>query len=92
MSTRSGDPDDPADADGEPGSVVAGGEAGEPGPRAPRPFVERLGMALIALVIAAMFGGMAVASWAGGEGFLAVMAATGALMTAWAGAMTLRRG
>jgi hypothetical protein len=49
-------------------------------------------LALVALVLAVMFGGMAVASWAGGEGFLALMAATGALMTAWAGAMTLLRG
>ncbi|HSO29295.1 MAG TPA: hypothetical protein VLS28_05285 [Candidatus Sulfomarinibacteraceae bacterium] len=65
----------------------------DPGdPRGPRPFVERVGMALLALVIAVLFGGMAVASWIGGEGFLAVVAATGALMTAWAGALTLRRG
>jgi hypothetical protein len=57
-----------------------------------RPLVERLGMAFIAVVLAVLFGGMAVASWAGGELFLAVMAAIGALMTAWAGANTLFRG
>jgi hypothetical protein len=65
------------------------------GPPAPalgrRPLVERLGMAFIAVVLAVLFGGMAAASWAGGELFLAVMASIGALMTAWAGAITLFR-
>jgi hypothetical protein len=49
-------------------------------------------MAALALVIALLFGVVAVASWAGGEGFLAVMAGTGSAMTLWAGAMTVRRG
>ncbi|HEX4897394.1 MAG TPA: hypothetical protein VFV53_03445 [Candidatus Limnocylindrales bacterium] len=57
-----------------------------------RPLVERLGMAFIAGVLAVLFSGMAVASWANGEAFLAVMAGVGALMTAWAGAITLFRG
>jgi len=57
-----------------------------------RPLLERLGMAAVALVLAIMFGGMAVASWIGGEGFLAIMAGTGALMTAWAGVRTVLRG
>ena len=57
-----------------------------------RPLVERLGMAAVALVLAIMFGGMAVASWIGGEGFLAIMAGIGALMTAWAGVRTVLRG
>jgi len=59
-----------------------------------RPLVERLGMAAVALVLAIMFGGMAVASWIGGEGFLAIMAGVGvgALMTAWAGVRTVLRG
>ena len=48
-------------------------------------------MAFIAGVLAVLFGGMAVASWANGEPFLAVMAGIGALMTAWAGAITLFR-
>lgn len=56
-----------------------------------RPLLERLGLAAIAVVLAVLFGGIAVASWAGGEPFLAVMAAIGALMTAWAGAITLFR-
>lgn len=57
-----------------------------------RPLLERLGMAAVALILAIMFGGMAVASWLGGEGFLAIMAGTGALMTAWAGVRTVLRG
>jgi hypothetical protein len=57
-----------------------------------QPLLERLGMAAIALVLALLFGGMAVASWIGGEGFLAIMAGIGALMTAWAGVRTVLRG
>ena len=57
-----------------------------------RPFIERLGLAFLALGLALMFGGVAVAAWVGGAAFLAVMAAIGALMTAWAGANTLFRG
>ena len=56
-----------------------------------RPLVERLGMAFIAGVLAVLFSGIAVASWANGEPFLAVMAGVGALMTSWAGAITLFR-
>jgi hypothetical protein len=62
----------------------------EPGPR--RPMIERLGLALIAIVMAAAFGGVAVAAWVGGEVFLAVMGAVGCLMTAWVGGMTVLRG
>ena len=36
---------------------------------------------LIAVVIAALFGGVAVAAWVGGEVFLAAMGAIGCLMT-----------
>jgi hypothetical protein len=57
-----------------------------------RPFIERLGMALIALVLAVLFGAVAVAAWAGGELFLAVMAGIGCLMTLWVGGITLLRG
>jgi hypothetical protein len=49
-------------------------------------------MGAIAGVLALLFGGIALASWAGGDGFLALMAATGALMTLWAGMMTVLRG
>lgn len=61
-----------------------------PGER--RPLIERLGMAAIAAVLAALFGGVALAAWVGGEPFLAVMGAIGCLMTAWVGGLTLFRG
>ncbi len=61
-------------------------------PRAPRPWLERLGLAAIAAVLALMFGGVAIAAWTGGEPFLAVMGAIGCLMTVWVGALTLLRG
>ena len=73
----------------------------EPGPadgpgtgprREKRPILERLGLAVIAIVLGALFGGMAVASWIGGELFLAVMGAIGCAMTLWVGALTLIRG
>jgi hypothetical protein len=57
-----------------------------------RPLVERLGMAVIAIVIALLFGGVAVASFAGGEPFLGIMGAIGAAMTVWVGLATLLRG
>ena len=59
---------------------------------APRSLVERVGLALIALLFGVMFGGIAVASWIGGEVFLAAMGAIGCLMTLWVGALTLLRG
>jgi hypothetical protein len=61
-------------------------------PPEPRPLVERIGLASIAAVLAVLFGGVAVAAWAGGEPFLAVMGAIGCLMTAWVGGLTLFRG
>ncbi len=57
-----------------------------------RPLIERIGMAFIAVVIATLFRGIAVAAWAGGEGFLAVMGAIGSVMTLWAASLTLIRG
>jgi hypothetical protein len=57
-----------------------------------RPLVERIGLALIALVMAAAFGGVALAAWIGGEGFLAVMGAVGCVMTVWVGGITVLRG
>ena len=61
-------------------------------PPQPRPMIERIGLALIALVMAAAFGGVAVAAWVGGEVFLAAMGAIGCLMTVWVGGMTVLRG
>lgn len=74
-----------------------GGDTGQrreeaPEERPPRPLIERIGLALIALVMAAAFGGVAVAAWVGGEVFLAVMGAVGCLMTAWVGGLTVMRG
>jgi hypothetical protein len=63
-----------------------------PDPRPRRPWVERIGLAAIAAVLAMMFGGVAAASWIGGEPFLAVMGGIGCLMKAWVGALTLLRG
>jgi hypothetical protein len=57
-----------------------------------RPLVERLGLAGIALVMGALFGGIAIAAFLGGELFLAVMGAVGCLMTIWVGGITLLRG
>jgi len=62
---------------------------GEPGPR---PLIERIGLGAIALVVAGLFGTVAYVTLTNGELFLGVMAATGALMTVWAAASTLRRG
>lgn len=55
-------------------------------------MLERIGMAAIAAVLAALFGGVGLAAWSGGEPFLAVMGAIGCLMTLWVGAQTLIRG
>ena len=70
--------------DVEPGSL--------PVVRERRPMIERIGLAAIAAVLATLFGGVAVASWLGGEPFLAVMGGIGSLMTLWVGVLTLIRG
>jgi hypothetical protein len=74
-----------------PGGVGGRPPASSP-PVSPRPVVERIGMLLIALVLAALFGAVAVAAWTGGEGFLAVMGGVGCLMTVWVGLLTSLRG
>jgi hypothetical protein len=81
-------------ASGSDGGDVPGEPAHEPGEptREPRPMIERIGLAAIALVLAVLFGGVSAASWVGGEPFLAIMAGIGCLMTAWVGALTLVRG
>jgi hypothetical protein len=64
-----------------------------PGPdRTPRPLVERIGLAIVALVMAALFALVAVASFVGGEPFLGVMGVIGCAMVLWVGALTLIRG
>ena len=76
----------------DPAHGAEKGTAPDAPPPVSRPAIERLGMAVIALFVATMFGAVAAASWVGGEGFLALMAGTGALMTLWAGVNGLRRG
>jgi len=71
--------------------VTDGGPPDEPA-RAPRPLLERIGMAAIALVMAGLFGAVAAAAWISGELFLATMGAIGCLMTLWVGGITLVRG
>jgi hypothetical protein len=75
--------------------TTPGGGGAEPRPEAPqppRPLLERLGLALVALLFGALFGGVAVAAWSGGEVFLAAMGAIGCLMTLWVGVLTMVRG
>lgn len=60
-------------------------------PREPRPLLERIGLAAVAAVLATLFGGVAAASWIGGEPFLAVMGGIGSAMTLWVGLVTLFR-
>jgi hypothetical protein len=57
----------------------------------PRPLIERIGLAFIALVMATLFGFVAVAAFAGGEPFLGVMGGIGCLMVLWVGMLTLFR-
>ena len=80
----------PAEAKGGPRQPPEPPEPHEP--REPRPIIERLGLGAVALVLAILFGGIAAASWVGGEPFLTVMGAIGCLMTLWVGVLTLVRG
>jgi hypothetical protein len=57
----------------------------------PRPLIERVGLGLIAVLIAVVFGGLATGAFLSGEVFLGTMAGIGALMTIWAAAATTRR-
>ena len=72
------------------------GETGEPGAdgeiRERRPALERIGLAAAAVVMAVLFGVVAVASFAGGEYFLAAMGFVGCMMTLAVGGSTLIRG
>jgi hypothetical protein len=57
-----------------------------------RPALERIGMAAVAVVMALLFGIVAVAAFAGGEYFLAAMGFVGCMMTLAVGGITLLRG
>ena len=83
----------PAATESAPAAPAATESAPEPkSERPPRPFVERLGLAAVALFVGGLFILMAAAAWVGNEGFLAAMAGLGGLMTLWAGLNSLRRG
>lgn len=84
------DDDSPPNPAGNVSADLPAGRA--PSPRAPRPLVERIGMAGIAFVFGALFGTVALASFSGGEPFLALMGAIGCAMTLWVGILTLVRG
>ena len=60
--------------------------------RRPRPLIERIGLAAIALVMAALFAAVGVFSFVGGEPFLGGMGGIGCLMVLWVGTLTLLRG
>jgi hypothetical protein len=79
--------DEPGD-----GSEVRPEAADAAPPREPRPWLERLGLAAVALVMAALFAVVAVAAGAGGEWILAAMSTVGALMTIAVAAITVVRG
>ena len=70
------------------------GGAGESPSPAPdrRPWLERIGLAAIALVMGALLTVMAVVAWAGGEWILAAMSGSGAVLTLGVGLVTLVRG
>jgi hypothetical protein len=57
-----------------------------------RPALERIGLAAVAVVMAVLFGAVAVAAFAGGELFLAAMGLVGCMMTLVVGGITLLRG
>jgi hypothetical protein len=74
----------------EPGPLTDG-EPNDP-PSEPRPWLERIGLAAIALVMSALLVVMAAVAWVGGEGILAAMSASGAVLTIGVGLPTLVRG
>ena len=58
----------------------------------PRPLIERIGLAAIALVLGAIFAIVGVAAFAGGDPFLGVMGGIGTVMVLWVGGLALFRG
>jgi hypothetical protein len=81
-----GTPEDPERRDAAPAPGPAPDALGR------RPLIERLGLAVIALGLGALFAVVAVASFIGGEPFLGVMGLIGCLMVLWVGGLTLFRG
>ena len=87
------DPETPPAPVPEPAPAAAPTPAPAPesAPR-PRPVIERVGMAFIAVILAALFAVVGVAAFAGGEPFLGAMGALGCLMVLWVGGLTLFKG
>jgi hypothetical protein len=83
---QTGEPiaDRPDDHDARPGDVHV--EVHER-----RPILERIGLAAVAVVMAVLFGVVAVAAFIGSEYFLAAMAFVGCMMTLAVGGVTLFR-
>jgi hypothetical protein len=79
---------------GPSGSGGGGPSGGRPdaAPPEPRPWLERIGLAAIALVIGALLAVMGIVAWAGGEWILAAMSASGAVLTVGVAVVTLVRG
>jgi hypothetical protein len=101
MSDDTGEPI--ADPTAAPGAASVPPAAPEPPaePAAPhatdaererRPVLERIGLAAVAVVMALLFGAVAVAAFIGGEYFLAAMGFVGCMMTLVVGGTTLLRG
>ena len=87
--------DQPARApDDAPPAVPAATVDPGPAPDAlgSRPLIERLGLAVIALALGALFAVVGIASFVSGEPFLGVMGLIGCLMVLWVGGLTLFRG
>jgi hypothetical protein len=58
----------------------------------PRPWLERIGLAAVAVVMGLLFAVVALAAASGGEWILAAMSGVGAIMTIGVGLVTLTRG
>ena len=82
------------DRGGPPAHSAVPGTTGGPPPPAPerRPWLERIGLAAIAMVMGALLTVMGIVAWAGGEWILAAMSASGAVLTLGVGLVTLIRG
>ena len=89
MSDPDADPTPDPDPGALTGSIAASSDALPP---RPRPIIERIGLGAVALLLALLFGVMAVAAFVGGELFLAVMSGIGCVMVVWVGGLTLLRG
>jgi hypothetical protein len=79
------------DPSGSPGGGPSGGRP-DAARSDPRPWLERIGLAAIALVMGAVLTVMAIVSFAGGEWILAAMSASGAVLTVVVAIVTLIRG